>query len=471
MAGALTAGVLTFSATAALAPPAGASMVGNAALCLNANPFIGGCAGAGGTTSGEVNTTPSSAYLTFAATSGLTSSDTITVAAPNGGQFQTTGLYDVAIGTVECTPSSVTFSNSNTEVTIGVRSQCAASAGATAEVVLTSALTLPPAASSCAQWLVSTSKDTQGSTTNCITVTSVPGAPTSPQATAGERRLTLNWTAPSNTGGVSLTGYDVYCSASGPPSTSGAPTATVGASSTSVTLLGLTNGVTYQCAVTAVNSLGQSSASPTVSGTPHPTAPPPPRAVHGRNGTREISVTWVRPALDGGKPITSYNVYCSTTNPPSTSGTPSATVPATTSPLIAKITHLPVGQTYYCVVESVNAIGASVPSTVVVAHSATAPGAPTAPVVTAIGPTDVVLAWTAPTRDGGEPVQAYFVYCSTTNPPPTTSADACGGTDAPSTSAAALGLQPGTTYYLDVIAVNAIGPSKPSAVISATTTP
>ena len=42
-----------------------------------------------------------------------------------------------------------------------------------------------------------------------ITATTVPGPPTSVQATAGNRSVTVQWTAPTDTGGTPITGYTV----------------------------------------------------------------------------------------------------------------------------------------------------------------------------------------------------------------------------------------------------------------------
>ena len=78
-------------------------------------------------------------------------------------------------------------------------------------------------------------------------------------------------------------------------------------------------------------------------------------------GKKSIAVTWTDPTSDGGSPITGYDVYCSLADPPSTSGTPSATASgaAATS---ATVSGTNVKSTYFCVVTAVNAQGQSAAS-------------------------------------------------------------------------------------------------------------
>ena len=80
----------------------------------------------------------------------------------------------------------------------------------------------------------------------------VPGAPTITSAVSGDGQATVSFTAPTNTGGTSITMYTVT-------SNPGGFTATGTASP--VTVAGLTNGATYTFTVTATNSAGTGSAS------------------------------------------------------------------------------------------------------------------------------------------------------------------------------------------------------------------
>jgi hypothetical protein len=83
-------------------------------------------------------------------------------------------------------------------------------------------------------------------------VSTVPGAPSGVTATAGNASATVSWIAPSSTGGSPITTYTVtpYIGPTAQPAT------TVPASSSSVSIAGLTNGTTYTFRVSASNSSG-----------------------------------------------------------------------------------------------------------------------------------------------------------------------------------------------------------------------
>ena len=103
---------------------------------------------------------------------------------------------------------------------------------------------------------------------------SAPSAPQNLQATAGNGYVLLNWQAPSNNGGASITEYKIY---RGTSSGSESYLAEVSGSTTSYNDTSVTNGNTYYYYVTAVNSAGESPASNEVSATPQ--APPSPSSL------------------------------------------------------------------------------------------------------------------------------------------------------------------------------------------------
>ncbi|MHB8437465.1 MAG: fibronectin type III domain-containing protein, partial [Acidimicrobiales bacterium] len=127
-------------------------------------------------------------------------------------------------------------------------------------------------------------------TAGATTTATPPGAPTGLTATPGNGTITLHWTAPANTGGSPIEGYNVYLGNQGPGSenttylANGSYEGSVLVTGTSVTIstafqcLGfyssggirycdsysygsLTNNTTYYLYVTAVNAVGESSPS------------------------------------------------------------------------------------------------------------------------------------------------------------------------------------------------------------------
>ncbi|HEV2193363.1 MAG TPA: fibronectin type III domain-containing protein [Nitrosopumilaceae archaeon] len=110
------------------------------------------------------------------------------------------------------------------------------------------------------------------------TPTSVPNPPAGLTATAVSTRINLSWTAPSNTGGLPITGYKIEKKVS-----EGAYQTIVkntGNATTSYFINGLTAGTTYTFVVSAINSIGTSNPSKEASATtPTTTVPNPPTTV------------------------------------------------------------------------------------------------------------------------------------------------------------------------------------------------
>ena len=97
------------------------------------------------------------------------------------------------------------------------------------------------------------SEGTGAYVTGTTTLADRPGAPTGLTFTPGDAQLEVNWTAPSNNGGRTITGYDVeYRSGVGGSFTGASHTGTA----TTATITGLTNGQAYQVRVRAKNSYG-----------------------------------------------------------------------------------------------------------------------------------------------------------------------------------------------------------------------
>ena len=94
----------------------------------------------------------------------------------------------------------------------------------------------------------------------------VPGAPGTPTATAGNAQATVSWTAPGSDGGSPITNYTVT-------STPGNKTCSKASAPLSCTVSGLTNGVSYTFKVVATNGIGDGPAS-AASNSVTPAVPP-----------------------------------------------------------------------------------------------------------------------------------------------------------------------------------------------------
>ncbi len=270
-----------------------------------------------------------------------------------------------------------------------------------------------------------------------VTPAAAPGAPTGVSATAGNAQAQVFFTPPASNGGSVITGYTVTSNSSGGAA---GTDANAGSTSTAHTVTGLTNGIAYTFTVTATNSLGTATSSPSSPVTPY-TAPGAPTIGTATAGNAQVSVTFSIPTSNGGNAITGYTVtsYFNGVSGVTASG-PSS--PITVSPLTP-------GIAYTFTVMATNAAGNGQPSGY--SNPATPyalPGAPTGASATA-GNGNATVTFTAAAPNGS----AITGYTVTSNP--------SGGLDtgAGSTSLSHLvtGLTNGTAYTFTVTATNAAG--------------
>lgn len=78
-----------------------------------------------------------------------------------------------------------------------------------------------------------------------------------------------------------------------------------------LTIMGMTNGLDYNCTVTTSNGVGRSAPSAPVTASPSAVAgrPSPPQISSITPGNGSLLVHWLAPKNDGGQPVTSYLAY------------------------------------------------------------------------------------------------------------------------------------------------------------------
>ena len=279
-----------------------------------------------------------------------------------------------------------------------------------------------------------------GSTgTDSLTITpaqTVPDAPTNVTAVAGNASATVSWVDPANDGDSAISSYTVTASPGG------ASVNVNGATATSGTVTGLTNGTAYTFTVTATNGIGTSSPSSPSSAVTPSTVPDAPQITNVEAGNASAVITWSDPSNEGSA-ITGYTVTVAPGG--ATHFVPGATSTTTT------VTGLTNGTAYTFTVSATNANGtgaASSPSTSVT--PVTTPGAPTNIAVTPNNGS-LAVSWTAPSSTGGASITGYTVTATGGATPITTTVS--------TTSATLTGLLSTVSYHVSVVATNSVGNS------------
>ncbi len=279
------------------------------------------------------------------------------------------------------------------------------------------------------------------------TPSTVPGAPSSLTATAGNGSISLSWSAPDSNGGATITSYTVeYTSTEG--------NVTVDSiSGTSTTISSLTNSTSYTFTVAAVNTNGTGTASSSV--TKDPGIPPSaPTSLEATPSNGTVVLNWSAPASDGGFSVTSYTASYTSAS----SGSGSLTDLTDTTATFESLTN---GVAYSFSVVAINTKGTGTAATTT-STPATVPDAPTSLTPTA-GDAQVALSWTAPAWNGGASITSYTITYGTVGGQDSTSV-----TGIASTSTTITGLTSSTAYSFVVAAVNAQGTGSASSSVNAT---
>ena len=289
------------------------------------------------------------------------------------------------------------------------------------------------------------------STPASATTPALPGAPTISSAVIGDGTAQVRFTAGS-TGGSPIQGYEYQTSAAG------AWTAVPGGTSP-LLLTGLTNGTTYTVKVRATNAVGTGPASSGYPVTPA-TVPSAPSIVGDTvaGGDQTLSAEFTAPASTGGSAITGYqySTDAGATWRTRTDGAGTASPVLITTLSSDGSTPLTNGETYSVELRAVNAMGPGAASAVATGISQTAPSKPTITQVTASSGV-LGVTFTAGSN-GGSAITAYEYTIG-------------GGwvsTGTLGTTFVIDGLTNGTTYGVQVRAINAAGTGSASTAVNGT---
>ncbi|MBZ5533180.1 MAG: DUF11 domain-containing protein [Acidobacteriia bacterium] len=233
---------------------------------------------------------------------------------------------------------------------------------------------------------------------------SVPGTPVGVTASSGDGQAFLTWL---NGGGSPATTFTIHNSLA----SNGLPVADLivpnngGSTQTSTaTVSGLVNGVTYQFEVSATNAQGTSAFSaPSNSVVPLAiTVPGAPTGATAVAADSQATVAWVPPASNGNATITSYTVTARI-NGIATANTVTTSNGTTTSAVVTGLTN---GTTYTFTVHATNIKGAGPES---------APSNAVTPTRT-LGSTDMAISMTGPTSINAGGNASYTLTASNLGP-------------------------------------------------------
>ncbi len=294
-------------------------------------------------------------------------------------------------------------------------------------------------------------------------VKTIPVAPTAPRNLASSAvtptSLTLSWQLPASNGGGSIADYKVELS-----SNNGTTWTTVNdgvSNNLSASISNLRKGTAYQLRVSAVNAVGTSVTSAVLSATTLATVSSAPISLVSSDvQSTSAVISWSPPTDLGGAAITNYLVETSR------DGVIWKITPkAVSTSRSLKLTGLAPGTTYQVRVTAINSVGASENLAGSISTSAIAPTAPRSVAISEVNTMGLTLAWQLPTSNGGSAITDYRVEVSS-NCSRYTAINRAASADL---AFSVTGLKAGTKYCFRVSAVNAIGTSQASAVLSAVT--
>ena len=254
------------------------------------------------------------------------------------------------------------------------------------------------------------------STTVSGKAATVPTAPYLGYAVPSSGQISIVWSSPDSDGGSDITSYDlryIRSDADGSVDANWTLQEDFSQVASSYRILGLTNGVAYHMQVRAINAAGDGTWSARVTRTP--TGPPDTPSIDTVTpGDESLTITWSRPAHDGGAPITAYNLRYAREDVRDSFlflWTHEDGI-WTSGDLEYTLSGLDNGVRYTLGLQAVNSEGSggwsdwNDPRTGIAGDPPELPGAPTIDRAISDG-TTVDITWSAPADDGGADITSY----------------------------------------------------------------
>jgi len=293
-----------------------------------------------------------------------------------------------------------------------------------------------------------------------------PGPPGNLRIVSTQGTLQIFWGEPADTGDAVISGYRIRWAVAGTTdwiNRDGGDGLLVGSLFVDRVISSLTDGVTYEIGVAAVNAAG-SSRFASIRGIPASKTGAP-RDVTIEISDRTLRLSWRAPANNGGAAVSGYRVrWAQGANSIAWIDPPGEAGRAVTGATQTDLTDLTNGAVYEVQVAAINPAGTGPFSGSTRGIPAAKPGAPR-DVRIEISDRALRLSWTAPANNGGAAVSSYRVRWAQ-------GADSKSWTDPPGAAGLAVvsatqtdltDLTNGTVYEVQVAAVNAAGTGSFSA--------
>lgn len=277
-----------------------------------------------------------------------------------------------------------------------------------------------------------------------------------PNAQAGDRAVTISWTAPA-ANGCAITDYEIQYTTNNGSSYSTFIHSPSDATTQTVTYL--TNGTSYRFRVAPSNCAGTASFSLlSAAVVPNPVPSQTSGLSVATNGqSNQLVLNWTAPN-NNGSAITDYLIEYSIDGGQTWQTYADGTSTSTT----ATLTNLTNGANYSFRVSAVSAIGAGLPSTSSAPVVAAAlPGTFASAVSATSTPGQIALSWNAPASNGGSAITDYLIEYSSNGG---STWQTFAHTASAATTAVLTGLTPNATYTARVSAINSVGTGPVSTV-------